>query len=314
MRKFIIETLMIIVFGMILGFPVYNLIIEFKEDYIIKLKNGIKNDSNINVMFFGSSVDRYSDSLDIDKTSISQRINNKTRLNVSGISRGANNNRLHELFISFVVNNNKNSNLKYFIIPINLRSYSPEWNLRPEYELENIHFYFDKERIFQQRTNNRYTTYNYKVRFKDTLIGYQGEGYKNLKEDFIFKYLFELKNSNNTLESLKRLISIETHGINKIFYITPIDFETGNVLIHGFDDYLNNNIDFLKSILHDQIVIDLSKSLNSKSFSYPKRSNIENEYDFKGSVNEHLNEFGKEFVSDTLSKVLVKLEMLNVEF
>ena len=320
MRKFIVQSLIVFVFGIIISIPIYDFIIEFEEVYLLKLKKGIKNNSNINVMFFGSSVDGYTDSLDIIKTSISQRIHEKTGLKVSGISRGANNNRLHELFISFINKNNNNSNLKYLIIPINLRSYSPEWDLRPEYELKKLHIYFDKKTVFYQNKNNEYTTYNYKVRFKDTLIGYQGqqnfrgEVNKNLRDDFIFKYLFELKNSNNTSESLKRIRNIETNSVKKIFYITPIDYETGNILINGFDNYLNKNIDKLKSILDNQIVIDLSKSLTSKNFSYPKFNSTLKENYLRGSVNEHLNEFGKEFVADTLSKVIVKFEKIYDEF
>jgi len=314
MRKFIVESLLVFVFGIIITIPVFNFIVGSEESYLLKLEKGIKNDSNINVMFFGSSVDSYTDSLDIIKTSISQRIQEKTGLRVSGILRGANNNRLHELFISYINNNNNNSNLKYLIIPINLRSYSPEWDLRPEYELKKIHVYFDKKTVFHQNKSTRYTTYNYKVRFKDTLIGYKEEVNKNLRDDFIFKYLFELNDSNNTLESLKRIRNIETNSVKKIFYITPIDYETGNSLINGFDNYLNKNVDKLRSILDDQIVIDLSKSLTSKNFSYPKFKSTLKEYDYRGSVNEHLNEFGKEFVSDTLSKVIDKFEKLNVEF
>ena len=304
MTRFIIKTFLFVLAGLIFGYFLFLKVTEIKNPYITTLKDSLKRNSSTEILNLGSSVDLHSDSLDTDQSTISSRIQNKTSKIVTPISRGANNNRLHEMFVELISKENNNTHLKYIIIPINLRSYSPEWNLRPQYRFKNLSIYFDWKKLFLN-DENKNSIYNYNVKFEGNYYNLKNQK-KSLKNDFIYKYLYGFNDENLTLASLKNIVETKLI-IKKIFYITPIDVDTGNRLIKDFSFYLNKNIDTIKSVLKNEIYLDLSHQLRSKHFSYPTYGlNKANEE--IGFVNEHLNEKGREYLSDTISNYILSLE------
>ena len=304
MNRFLLKTLIFLTLFIILFNLVNPLIIKYKYEFINKYDRSIKESSSVEILYFGSSIDYHTHHADSNILSISEMIGSFTGLDIEGISNGANNSRLHYIFYEDFKKNNTNKDISILIFPINLRSFSKEWNENINYEFKDIQFYFDFSSLISSN----------KIQFSDSIqIEMDGCTYKqkvnenwkkkNLSTDYYIKYLFNIENDNQTLIALKKMNEIKIDNLIVLFYITAIDFEMGNDLIEDFENKLDENIKFLKGIMKGQHLIDLSKSLSHENFNYPFYSDSASVM-INGSVNEHLNQKGRFFIADTISKYL----------
>jgi hypothetical protein len=209
------------------------------------------------------------------------------------------------------------------IIPINLRSFSPGWDLNPGYQ-------FDKEVRFLQQNNNLFVKafdtslsifrwYKPKITQKtfETTSVYNGSEKVGVVEEFekifseastlankgnilIYNYLYDLRPEHRKLQSMLELVDIyHANNIHVILYITPIDYQLGESLLgDSFSEQVTQNTALITSMLaeKDVVLLDLSNCLTSEYFGW-------HEY-----PNEHLNENGRFFVAEKLSRELDRLQ------
>lgn len=204
------------------------------------------------------------------------------------------------------------------IIPINMRSFSPDWDRRPhyQYEIQKIilkggllksillafykplmMFKYNFFTISQQEFLDTPVFYGH--RQVGTAKDFNNSSYikysdKNMKNQLIFSYMYGLSLSPQhrklkaLVETAKLLIR---NNIKVIFYITPIDWETGEKYLPGeFLKQLRENTQLIISLLSMEgvEVLDISTVLPTNCFYwylYP---------------NEHLNQRGRMYVAEQL--------------
>lgn len=132
MQRFLKECSLFFVFLALINFyilerPLYYLL-SFPE--LEELKEAI--DDEVDIILFGSSVNRYTAFQDTNKSSIGEMLDlEMVDVKVKDISHGA----YHvEIFYSFLKRILKYEYQPKIVLPINLRSFSPEWDLRPGYQ------------------------------------------------------------------------------------------------------------------------------------------------------------------------------------
>jgi hypothetical protein len=121
----------------------------------------------------------------------------------------------------------------------------------------------------------------------------------NLRKLLVYFYMFDLSPSHRRIRSLEEIADIiRTNSMNVIFYVTPIDYETGNQFLGpAFQKQLDSNVSVITNSLAQQgfDVLDLSSSLPANGFAWKNA-------EFTYYINEHLNDQGRLFVAKQLQK------------
>ena len=234
---------------------------------------------------------------------------------VGAICHGAYNADIYLHFFKYMTR--KDYYPRAVIIPINMRSFSPQWDMNPYWQ-------FEKEKIFLSGNNSfllrvfckplsifkmfqrRITRGDYEntpVFDGDNFAGrvkdydnpshevYSGQ---NMKNKIKFYYMYSLSENHRKVESMAKIAEIsKKYNIKVIFYITPLDYQTGvKHLGNRFYERVAENAGIIKSVLAKKGFepLDLSFSLGTKSFNW------------KHDVyhNEHLAKKGKKFVSEQI--------------
>ncbi|MCX6580823.1 MAG: hypothetical protein NT166_11655 [Candidatus Aminicenantes bacterium] len=211
------------------------------------------------------------------------------------------------------------------IIPINMRSFSPDWDRRPhyQYEIQKIVLKggFLKSILLAFYKPLRMFKYNFftisQQEFMDSPVFYghrqvgvvkdfNNSSYskysdKNMKNQLIFAYMYGLS-SLQRRRKLDALVEtarlLKKNSIKCIFYITPIDWETGEKYLPGeFLKQLQQNTRLIVSLLSAEGVeiLDISTALPAQFFYwhlYP---------------NEHMNQRGRMYVAEQLSSMLKRV-------
>jgi hypothetical protein len=192
-----------------------------------------------------------------------------------------------------------------FIVPINMRSFSPEWDLRPEYQfllerylLRGLPFYCDF--LFEKGSMSSF--YRTPIYYKGEVIGKLGD-FETLEHrsdemrlGYIYHYMQPLDVSHRRIRDLVRIYDyVQQCRSAVVFYITPLDFELANSLN---DPYISKVMQHNINIVSEQLrlagatVIDLSGSLDSSCFNHGNRP-----YG-------HLTEKGRRFVASALANYI----------
>ncbi len=225
------------------------------------------------------------------------------------------------------------------IIPINMRSFSPGWDLRPEYQFEREKTVLTYGLFLSRMLLRPFEIFGglisdtSQAEFLDTIVfsGKEPVGrvrdYENLfgytplevqkgelefayqdvlpSEDDVqalqkvltYYYMYGLDSDHRKIESMLSVVDVlGEHGINPVFYITPINYQQGHLLLGDvFQERITENIELIKSLLlaKSTEVLDLTFDLEAYAF-----------VDM-----EHLREIGKTHVAEQLSWVL-KPELL----
>jgi hypothetical protein len=321
MRKFIIKSFIFLLIVFFLHLFVESMRLSIP---VFGGKQGSKFNNHTDVFLFGSSVEEYSASKDKDKRSISNMINSlSNKYHVESISGGAFHMDLFLELSKYIVK--KLSHPKLIIVPINMRTFSPEWDKRPEYQFEKekkilngftfsefIEYAFRKQIPYLFSKFNPITQEDFENTFvfngkrkvgkvKDFLIERKNIKDMNnyIKDGFVFHYMYSLGKEHRKLKSMTELARIlSASHIKVLFYITPVDYSKGEMYFPGrFIKRLKNNINLINLLLINEgnQVLDLSLSLNSNFFSYEARPN------------EHLNQKGRMYVAKKLNENILKL-------
>lgn len=278
--------------------------------------------TDLDIVYFGdSTITNVADS-DQNKQYISAMLQDKQPdLSIARVSHSAYHMDIYLEYARYIAA--KENLPETVIIPINLRSFSLEWDVRPEYQ-------FEKELTYLRNNNSIFVRSFYKplsiFRFYkpeitrqeyESLPVYHGSDLVGSVEDFekifsedptsenvinslVYFYLYELKDDHRKLQSMVKLAEIyRAQGINVIFYITPIDYQVGNYYLgEKFTEQVAKNVAVITETLQreDVILLDFSFSLTSDFFNWAKYPN------------EHLNEDGRNFIAQNLSDKLNTLQ------
>jgi len=312
MKEFIFKTALFCVIGAIISSTfIYN-VQKFRFTTFRLLKKSLKDNSS--VILFGSSVNDHKAKNDTDRRSIAEMLDSLLpEKSVVGISHGAYHSEIYLEFVRYIIKNSDYDPI--VIIPINLRYFSPEWDLRPEYQFIKErylingfpYFHFANwkyKEILPDEFNNSPVYYGNKPMGK--VLDYLHEKKADVNsvkvKGFIFHYMQPLKKNNQKLEALKEICKIsEGHNIKILMYITPIDYASAKQYeIDGFHQQQYANVNTIKSVLAEYAIelIDLSMALNHSYFDYGRMPN------------EHLNMNGRLFVANALQSVISHIEIL----
>lgn len=204
------------------------------------------------------------------------------------------------------------------IIPINMRSFSPDWDRRPHYQYEVQRIVLKGGLLktillafYKPLSMFKYNFFTISQQeFLDTPVfcghrqvgtakDFNNSSYikysdKNMKNQIIFSYMYGLSpfQQHRKLKALVETAKLLTrNNIKSIFYITPIDWETGEKYLPGeFLKQLQQNTQLIISQLSTEgiEVLDLSTAISSQFFYwhlYP---------------NEHMNQRGRMYVAEQL--------------
>lgn len=205
------------------------------------------------------------------------------------------------------------------VVPINLRSFSPEWDIKPGYQFaEDIAFFKYDSLLFRsfykplavfkvfdltpvsEDEYNQTPVYNGdalagKVMDFDDKKRYERYSDENMKNKLIFFYLYKLSEKHRKVKALVSLSNLlKGTSANVVFYLTPVDYETGDKFMGvQFSRRIHDNADVIMTLLKETGagVIDLSRSLPSSAFDLTDRH----------YCNEHLNEKGRKFVAEQIA-------------
>lgn len=205
------------------------------------------------------------------------------------------------------------------VLPINLRSFSPQWDLNPEWqfteELQRIEEFIGNSSVKLPRIGKRTLSVE---EFEATAVSYPHTSFTSVRQFrqlikasaesdaqkvfrwqqiFVFHYLHPLSLSHPKLRLIQdTLVQLGELNIRTLLYVTPINYQAGEKLI-GID--FTNSIQRQVSLVGEQIVaaqhadaarfLDLSTMLGSDCFFH--------EYD----STEHLNERGRKMISKCIA-------------
>jgi hypothetical protein len=227
-------------------------------------------------------------------------------------SQGSLSLHIYEAFIEYI--SNQKQQPKYIIIPINLRSFTPSWDWRPEYQFNPEKIYL-KDNFFSilyrplSVFKFNYDTITYQkfyeqpIKLGNKIIGYNKDTLiaKTQKDRFIYYYMADIEASNRNTIALQSILSNKNLKSKLILYFNAIDvYEGERYLPNQFTKEIQKNKLFLASIISKYpdraSYIDFIDSIPHKYF------------DYQDEPNEHLNQTGKMYVAQKLKQEILRLE------
>jgi hypothetical protein len=210
------------------------------------------------------------------------------------------------------------------ILPINMRCFSPQWDLEPQWQFKwelgiiNAFLANPQTPVPVKRPDTfspdagQEDFHNLKVRFAGTtldrirqfraviaakLASEEGkrERWKTL---FIYHYLYKLEPEQRTLVKLIELATgLMAQGIKLFIYITPVNYAAGNRYVGElFERTLAANVGLIKHRLAETggssgnlVVADWSRMLGSKEFFH------------ESDPTEHINERGRKHLAEAIA-------------
>ncbi len=287
-----------------------------------------KNGHVPEVLCMGDSVWERLSRDDVDQRNIGQMLQDdlRTTLDVGLISHSAYN---LQIFLNFIKALAKMKNRpKYMVLPINLRSFSPQWFLNPlwqfEHEKKVLEEYFANpamkipvlEQVIESPSlYNSFDATPVDYQFSDyktihefrTLIAsvpiFEEEVFFRLRQIFIFHYMHPLVDTHPLLKYLDEALRILADMKIKTFvYITPINYQAG-VRFCGED--FSFRVALNTAVVQEVVTrhrengmvgyVDYGTLLGSEYFF-----NLDN-------ATEHLNENGRKILAEHLEKQLIYL-------
>lgn len=273
------------------------------------------------VIIFGDSTMVASDYKDIDKRPIYMMLQDKLpNLKVKAIDDLAYASDVYLEQVKYIVRNKFKP--KLVIIPINIRSFSPQWDQRPDFQFEMDKLtlrYKDTPvfpylkfliniNLFNLIPISKSQFYNTPVYSGGELIGtmkdFEGSEYKNYTEShqnniILVSYTYTLSKNHRKLKAFEEIADLlSSNNIKTIFYLTPVDYETIEKYAGSLaKNQMSQNIDLIKNSLSEKpvILLDLAFKLPTSEFGW--RDSM--------YVNEHLNQNGRQFIASELAASVI---------
>lgn len=213
---------------------------------------------------------------------------------------------------------------KYIIVPVNLHYFSAMYGLHPQNQFNDerirmkyivspfapfadfiVNFLVSETNMADERKYQNAPVYD-----RNTYLGTAPEldqyarvlpSAQQTEKFLIYTFMKDIDENNPQLKSLMHIAeTYNTSSTKVIFYITPVDYETGvSHLGKRFLNQLRRNTDFIKNKLetYNARVLDFSLSLQADSFSWSSDVAV---------VNGHINEKGRKYLSAQIGKEIQK--------
>jgi hypothetical protein len=269
-----------------------------------------------NIVYLGDSTIKTCDPSDTDRRSISKILGYDLGKKIVSISHGAYHLGVYKDFVTYLSTHNTPSTV---IIPINMRSFSTQWDLNPGQQFEKESFLLEKGVFWSPlyKPVSIYTSFfndslsksawrNMKVydygRYAGTVsefenISYETVSPQKIRNKIVFHYRYQLRPNHRKLIALDAICKqSKRNNIRVVFYITPIDNDYIDSAYKGTAQIIQKNVAVVKGVISQNglSVIDMSSALPSCSFGWKV-----DKY-----PNEHLNEQGRKYVARTLANAL----------
>lgn len=296
-----------------------------------------RSDTCPDILYLGDSTVLRVANEDADKRTIGEMLAGdiKGKAHVLEISHGA-----YHMEIFFHILNTLNVTRhrpKLIILPINIRSFSPQWHMQPKWQFKEeisllIRYYSGCGlKKYYRRLKNQNDHESIPVQFPLSDMRTIGEFEKlrlnknnpNVSQDnrrkelFIYFYLFQIPNNHPRLLKIKDIINLTGNLQSKIlFYITPINIQAAIRNVgEEFSHYFSNNIDTVKNFIIKQNGCFLNdketanhnfKSDSAVCVDYSR--SLGSDYFFHSeSIDEHLKQKGREFISKSNMETALRM-------
>lgn len=265
------------------------------------------------IIYFGDSTIRTFNVLDKDKKSTSEMLQEMLPdYFIGSIDQGAYNMDIYLAYCRYI--DRRNIRPRIIIIPINMRSFSPEWDMKPEYQFESENVLLTSDnfllraffkplavfKTFNLTTITREQYLNTPVFNGNIMAGrvrnfdndsYQTYSEQNMKNQIIFYYMYPLHEDYRKAKSMMGIVKIlKSRNMKVIFYVTPLDYERGEKYVGRlFRKRVGDNIQILRKLLKEEEIelLDISFALRTPLFDHETHIYI----------NEHMKAEGRKFVA-----------------
>lgn len=313
LTKIAVFILIIVVLQLTTGRHIFNFI-EYDNVTANFIKYKIKNED---LLYFGDSVLNAVDKNDVNKKSIPVILSERIDRNIYANSHGGYHVGIYLRYIEYLVKNKLQPSL--IIIPINMRSFSQEWDPYPSYQFEKHSFILKYGEFglsllkpmsiltgqFKNTTQEQWQdlpVYDF-GKLSGKVRDYQGYRYNivdnsRLKNKILFHYRYKLKEDHRKLTDITKIIEIcNSNKIKCLFYITPVDVNFCQSVYPGTKEIIEYNVNTILKLFKNKNaeVLDLSETLPSDNFSWKV-----DKY-----PNEHLNEKGRRYVAERLALTIL---------
>ncbi len=212
----------------------------------------------------------------------------------------------------------KGLKINKLILPLNLRSFSVQWNMNPDWRKHRQLNYIESKiknqnilNIIKKSKPSQIGVNEYKISsikssqvkgdfsirdYHDIIKNHrQSESLLTTKKKniFIMHYLYVMNKNNFVLDCWRSLIKLaKIYDINLMLYYNPINHEYGSSLFNGaFNNILDSNIKLINEELFPVCPVDFSRVIDSNGFFS------------KSESTEHLNEVGRLILFNELKKI-----------
>jgi len=311
MRGFITRFIQFCGIGCLILLPVCSLKYWDQSRHFLEinaLQGALAN--GVNVVMFGDSVNRDYAATDHDRRAISEMLDDMLPGSaVHAVDHPAYHAELFREFVRYILQT-PGGKVRLFVVPINLRSFSPEWHLRPDYQFVRERYLLNRlpfiaDFLFQGVSARSFL--NTPILYGNTQIGTVGEFERStvdlMRTGFIYHYMQPLEARHPKLLALEEIEKLARRArIPVIFYITPVDWVLAECVgVDGFARQVSSSCELVQNALSSCTVIDLSLSLGSCFFHHTARPY------------EHLNEIGRLFVAQTLLRAIEDDEISKID-
>jgi len=279
----------------------------------------------VEILYFGDSTVWYPPDAQTTPQILQEYFDDRT---VGELSHAAYNLDLYLHYVQKLVRESANQPYRpeLLIIPINMHSFAPEWDLRPEYQFTEEKRVLDYGTTWSRWFGRPYTIFggdespitqemflNTAVYSDTTLIGKVAEfeealGNTRLAEQetdrfiyyqavpeeglmaktLLYYYMAPLAPDHRKLRAMQQIVTLlQEHEIEVLFYITPVDTELGDVYIGDrFRERFTANKEVVLTLLAEQKAPVLDLSYDLPPFYF--------------SDTEHLHQDGKRYIAEQL--------------
>jgi hypothetical protein len=273
---------------------------------------------NMDIVFFCDSTNFAYSVQDTDRRSISEMLQDKVPdRQIITIDHGALNMDMYLAFCRYIRRSGGRPNA--VILCLNMRSFSPVWDRRPNWQFEKERFllnhpllrpFYKPLGVFKAISANEISMEQYnatKVYCDEDAVGTVQEfefigldpntaTEEHVRKTIILQYMYPLKPDHRKLRSMLEIVeTLRSIGARPVFYMTPLDIETGQRYLPGrFRERIHANIECVTTLLRSRNVepLDLSTCLPASDFAWTR------------FPNEHLNQHGRSRVADYLAETV----------
>ena len=311
---------------------------KYRYSAIFKLKNIYDTHSKPpTLLYFGDSVVERISRDDKDKRSLGDIVHCllKKHLSIAVISYSAYNTLIFYHLIAAI--DRMKNRPKMVIIPLNIRSFSPQWDSHPLWQFENEIKAINDFLTGQEPNDGRivdvpnmpdiyenyddisvqypFSPFNKVGQFRKIIVSPPSSDPEQIffrkKQIFIFNYLYKLDSDHRKLLSIVNILqSLRESQISAFLYLTPINYQSGCRYVgEAFIEILKKNISLILETVQkygdDKMIkiADWSMLFDSDKFFHP---------DF---ANEHLIDSGRqELAKKIASSVLLLADEVGILF